>query len=111
MRDETDVSHPLFSGAPDTDAFRRLRKHLVKDARAAIETYGMVVPGARSLIWLSRGKDSYILRAILHELKWRGLLPVDLLACNLDQGQPEFPATALPRPSDTHGGAASHRIP
>ena len=30
------------------------------------------------------------------ELQWRGLLPVDLLACNLDQGQPGFPATVLP---------------
>ncbi|MFT4959128.1 MAG: tRNA 2-thiocytidine biosynthesis protein TtcA [Paracoccaceae bacterium] len=28
-------------------------------------------------------------------MKWRGLLPVDLLACNLDQGQPDFPATVL----------------
>lgn len=33
---------------------------------------------------------------MLSELKWRGLLPVDLLACNLDQGQPGFPATVLP---------------
>lgn len=33
---------------------------------------------------------------MLHELKWRGLLPVELLACNLDQGQPGFPATVLP---------------
>ena len=30
------------------------------------------------------------------ELKWRGLLPVELLACNLDQGQPGFPAGVLP---------------
>jgi tRNA 2-thiocytidine biosynthesis protein TtcA len=96
MRDETDVIHPLFAGAPDTDAFRKLRKRLVKDVRAAIETYGMVVPGARWLICLSGGKDSYTMLAILHELKWRGLLPVDLLACNLDQGQPGFPATVLP---------------
>ena len=33
---------------------------------------------------------------MLQELQWRGLLPVDLLACNLDQGQPNFPATVLP---------------
>jgi tRNA 2-thiocytidine biosynthesis protein TtcA len=56
----------------------------------------MVEPGARWLVCLSGGKDSYTLLAALTELKWRGLLPVDLLACNLDQGQPGFPATVLP---------------
>jgi tRNA 2-thiocytidine biosynthesis protein TtcA len=56
----------------------------------------MVTPGQRWLVCLSGGKDSYTLLAVLHELKWRGLLPVDILACNLDQGQPGFPATVLP---------------
>lgn len=88
--------HPLFHGAPQTAAFRKLRKRLVKEVRAAIDTYGMVERGARWLVCLSGGKDSYTLLAILTELQWRGLLPVDLLACNLDQGQPGFPATVLP---------------
>ena len=88
--------HPLFHGAPATADFRKLRKRLVRDTRAAIETYGMVEPGARWLVCLSGGKDSYTLLAVLYELKWRGLLPVELLACNLDQGQPGFPATVLP---------------
>ena len=88
--------HPLFAGAPGSVEFRKLRKRLVQNVREAIETYAMVEPGARWLVCLSGGKDSYTLLAILHELKWRGLLPVDLLACNLDQGQPGFPATVLP---------------
>lgn len=97
-QDTDDMSeiHALFRGAPSTTAFRKLRKRLVRDTRAAIEDFGMVRPGDRWLVCLSGGKDSYTLLAILHELKWRGLLPVDLLACNLDQGQPGFPATVLP---------------
>ncbi|MFV0408760.1 MAG: tRNA 2-thiocytidine(32) synthetase TtcA [Paracoccus sp. (in: a-proteobacteria)] len=91
-----DEIHALFRGAPSTTAFRKLRKRLVRDTRAAIDDFGMVRPDDRWLICLSGGKDSYTLLAILHELQWRGLLPVDLLACNLDQGQPGFPATVLP---------------
>ena len=56
----------------------------------------MIERGARWLVCMSGGKDSYTLLAALYELKWRGLLPVEILACNLDQGQPGFPATTLP---------------
>ncbi|WP_022708253.1 MULTISPECIES: tRNA 2-thiocytidine(32) synthetase TtcA [Paracoccus] len=93
--DDSDI-HPLFAGAPSSTEFRKLRKRLVRETRAAIEDYGMVRPGDRWLVCLSGGKDSYTLLAILHELQWRGVLPVELLACNLDQGQPNFPATVLP---------------
>jgi tRNA 2-thiocytidine biosynthesis protein TtcA len=96
LDDSDDDIHPLFHGAPKGLEFRKLRKRLVQQVREAIDTYGMAKPGDRWLICLSGGKDSYTLLAILHELKWRGLLPVDLLACNLDQGQPGFPATVLP---------------
>jgi tRNA 2-thiocytidine biosynthesis protein TtcA len=95
-----DPIHPLFAGAPATPEFRKLRKRLVQQVRAALGRFAMVTPGAkppeRWLVCLSGGKDSYTLLAILMELRWRGLLPVDLLACNLDQGQPGFPATVLP---------------
>jgi tRNA 2-thiocytidine biosynthesis protein TtcA len=96
MLDDPDDIHPLFHGAPATAEFRKLRKRLVQNVREAIETYGMIQPGARWLVCLSGGKDSYTLLAVLTELKWRGLLPVDLLACNLDQGQPGFPSGILP---------------
>ncbi len=96
MLDDPEDIHPLFHGAPSTTEFRKLRKRIVRQTRESIEQYGMVERGARWLICLSGGKDSYTLLAALHELKWRGLLPVDLLACNLDQGQPGFPATVLP---------------
>ena len=96
MFDNEDDIHPLLAGAPATTAFRKLRKRIVRQVREALERYGMVRRGDRWLVCLSGGKDSYTLLAVLHELKWRGLLPVELLACNLDQGQPGFPATVLP---------------
>ncbi|REC54963.1 tRNA 2-thiocytidine(32) synthetase TtcA [Rhodosalinus sediminis] len=109
--------HALFAGAPQTTEFRKLRKRVVRQTREAIEHYGMVVPGAtadqggrgaRWLVCLSGGKDSYTLLAALTELQWRGLLPVEILACNLDQGQPGFPATVLPEFLSARG--VSHRI-
>ncbi|WP_395541792.1 tRNA 2-thiocytidine(32) synthetase TtcA [Neotabrizicola sp. sgz301269] len=96
MLDDLDDIHPLFHGAPSSTEFKKLRKRIVRETREAIETYGMAQRGDRWLVCLSGGKDSYTLLAALTELKWRGLLPVDLLACNLDQGQPGFPATVLP---------------
>ena len=96
MCGDADEIHPLFHGAPKTPEFRKLRKRIVREVRAALETYRMIERGTRWLVCLSGGKDSYTLLAVLHELQWRGLLPVDLLACNLDQGQPGFPATVLP---------------
>ncbi len=104
MLDHDDEIHPLFSGAPASTAFKKLRKRIVRQTREAIDAYGMIdkgegdpqAPRPRWLVCLSGGKDSYTLLAVLHELQWRGLLPVDILACNLDQGQPGFPATVLP---------------
>jgi tRNA 2-thiocytidine biosynthesis protein TtcA len=95
MLDHGDLP-PLLAGAPDTTEFRKLRKRIVRQVREALELYGMVRAGERWLVCLSGGKDSYTLLAALVELRWRGLLPVELLACNLDQGQPGFPATVLP---------------
>ncbi|WP_319546269.1 tRNA 2-thiocytidine(32) synthetase TtcA [Ruegeria conchae] len=113
MFDEADDIHPLFAGAPSTTEFKKLRKRIVRQTREAIDQYGMVDRTSdrktpRWLVCLSGGKDSYTLLAVLHELKWRGLLPVDLLACNLDQGQPGFPATVLPEFLERMG--VPHRI-
>lgn len=98
MLDATDdtMLERLFGSAPDTVEFRKLRKRIIRETREAIDTYGMVREGDRWLVCLSGGKDSYTLLAALIELRWRGLLPVDLLTCNLDQGQPGFPQGVLP---------------
>ena len=91
--------HPLFNAAPKTTEFKKLRKRIIRQTREAIDRYGMLdprEPKQKWLVCLSGGKDSYTLLAVLYELQWRSLLPVDLLVCNLDQGQPNFPATVLP---------------
>ncbi|MDY8110526.1 tRNA 2-thiocytidine(32) synthetase TtcA [Fulvimarina sp. 2208YS6-2-32] len=94
---DTDAgAHPLFAGAPSSVSFKKLRKRLLREVRETIAANAMARPGARWLVGVSGGKDSYGLLAILHDLKWRGLLPVDILACNLDQGQPNFPKHILP---------------
>jgi len=89
----------LFEEAPKTVAFRKLRKRLAREALEAIRAYGMAPLGGqrpRWLVCLSGGKDSYGLLAVLMDLVAQGALDVDLLACNLDQGQPGFPKTVLP---------------
>ncbi|WP_421849281.1 tRNA 2-thiocytidine(32) synthetase TtcA [Oricola sp.] len=115
VRQETDskdpqgeFQHPLFAASPSSVEFNKLRKRLVRSIRQAIEDFAMVKPGERWLVGLSGGKDSFGLLALLSDLQWRGLLPVELLACNLDQGQPNFPKHILPEWLETNG--FRHRI-
>jgi tRNA 2-thiocytidine biosynthesis protein TtcA len=93
----------LFRDVPVSVEFNKLRKRLLRMARQAIEEFAMMKSGDRWLVALSGGKDSYGLLAILLDLKWRGLLPVELLVCNLDQGQPNFPKHVLPDFLNSHG--------
>lgn len=100
------IPESLFKQAPGTVSFKKLRKRLVRQVQTVIDEYGLInrydVSSGNSrrqkwLVCLSGGKDSYGLLALLMDLKWQGALPVDLLACNLDQGQPNFPKHVLPQ--------------
>lgn len=87
----------LYAAAPAGVSFRKLRKRLLRQTQEAISAYAMIGEGRpRWLVCLSGGKDSYSLLAALLDLQWQGALGVDLLACNLDQGQPGFPKHVLP---------------
>jgi tRNA 2-thiocytidine biosynthesis protein TtcA len=101
-------AHPLFANAPRSVAFNKLRKRLMRNMREALDKFGMVRPGEKWLVAISGGKDSYGMLALLLDLKWRGLLPVELIACNLDQGQPNFPKHILPEWLSANG--IPHRI-
>lgn len=101
-------SHPLLANSPKTVEFGKLRKRLMREMRETMARFGMVRPGAKWLVCLSGGKDSYTLLALLLDLQWRGVLPVELLACNLDQAQPGFPRHILPEFLSRH--AIPHRI-
>lgn len=93
--------HPVFSDVPQSVSFRKLRKRLVRQTREAIDQFAMATPSSSGerpkwLVCLSGGKDSYTLLSVLLDLQWQGALHVDLIACNLDQGQPGFPKHVLP---------------
>lgn len=92
---------PAYVHAPSSVSFKKLRKRLLRQMQDAIARYGMDSARAdgtpqKWLVCLSGGKDSYTLLAALLDLKWQGALKADLLACNLDQGQPGFPKHILP---------------
>jgi tRNA 2-thiocytidine biosynthesis protein TtcA len=103
-----DGRHPLFADAPRSVSFNKLRKRLLRQVRQAMDDFAMLKGQKRWLVGLSGGKDSYGLLALLMDLQWRGLLPVELIACNLDQGQPNFPKHVLPDYLQSIGIA--HRI-
>ena len=92
----SDTCHPMLSRGGRSVTSRKIRKRLTRQVRQAIDDYAMAATGQRWLVCLSGGKDSYALLALLLDLKWRGVLPVELIACNLDQGQPGFPKHILP---------------
>ncbi|MBU2533836.1 MAG: tRNA 2-thiocytidine(32) synthetase TtcA [Alphaproteobacteria bacterium] len=91
----TETCHPMLLHGGTSVTSRKVRKRLTRQVRQAIDDYAMATPGERWLVCLSGGKDSYAMLALLLDLKWRGVLPIDLLACNLDQGQPGFPPEVL----------------
>jgi tRNA 2-thiocytidine biosynthesis protein TtcA len=93
---EGEIGHGLFSDVSSSVSFNKLRKRLLRQVRQAIDDFAMLKDQKRWLIGVSGGKDSYGLLSMLLDLQWRGLLPVELIACNLDQGQPNFPKHVLP---------------
>jgi tRNA 2-thiocytidine biosynthesis protein TtcA len=73
----------------------KLERKLLRAAADAIRDFELIEEGDRILVAVSGGKDSYTLLHVLMRMRERAPIDFELVAVNLDQGQPGYPADVV----------------
>ena len=105
MQTETKVPSKAHGKLKGANQLIRLEKKLMREIGKANGDFDLIAPGDRIMVAMSGGKDSYAMLQLLERIRIKANLDIELVAVNLDQGHPGFPAHLLEAWLKDHGFA------